>query len=292
MTVTPANQRPGLHTLAVLLLLVASSTGCVRYAHRSAADSYRPPSELAVEAAGAGDRQVVMLITGSMIVGEFFDVMRDRLEARGFEAIVYQPPGLFTETLTEGAVEVGEAIQAVVDALGGEPVSVIAECDGGIVTRYYLEQLGGHANVDRYVSFVSAHNGTTGFPVAYFPALADIKPDSEFMARYTPGRLPAEASTQMYSVYVCNDEVMKPHTTSAFPGALNIEICDAGFAERSRERQPYDVNHGLGQMMIPQYDQHFGAFWDEGAFELFVSLLTDDEATILGFDLLTVSFSR
>jgi len=86
--------------------------------------------------------------------------------------------------------------------------------------------------------------------------------------------------------------VMKPHTTSAYAGALNIEICDEGFARRSRQRKPYKVNHGLGQMMIPQYDQHFGVFWDEGAFELLVSLLTDDEPTILGFDLMTVHFTR
>jgi triacylglycerol lipase len=277
---------------AGLAVLAWVNVGCVGYAYRSGADSYRPPAELAAAAAAAEGRPVVMLVTGSMIVAEFFDVMRDRLEERGYEALVFQSEGLFSETLTEGAAEVGAAIQTVVDARGGAPIKIIAECDGGIATRYYLQQLGGHANVERFVSFVSAHNGTTGFPVAYFPALADIKPDSEFMTVHTAGQLPAGATTQMYSVYVCEDEVMIPHTTSAFPGALNIEICDEAFAQRARERVPYKVSHGLGQWMIPQYDQHFGVFWDEAAFELLVSCLEDDEATIRAFDGLEVRVSE
>ena len=278
--------------LALLFVasLTAQAVGCVGYAYRSGADSYRPPAALAAEAA-AGERPVVMLVTGSMIVAEFFDVMRDRLEERGYEAVVFQSEGLFSETLTEGAAEVGEAIQAVVDARGGAPIKIIAECDGGIATRYYLQQLGGHVNVDRFVSFVSAHNGMTGFPVAYFPALADIKPDSEFMAVHTAGRLPDGADTRMYSIYVCEDEVMIPYTTSAFPGALNIEICDEAFAQRARERDHYKVSHGLGQWMIPQYGQHFGVFWDEAAFDLLVSCLEEDEATVREFDQLGLLFS-
>ncbi len=277
-------RRPAASVLAVLALVALQNAGCVGYAYRSGADSYRPPAELAAEAAAAGERPVVMLVTGSMIVAEFYDLMRDRLEERGYEAIVFQSEGLFSETLSEGAVEVGEAIQAVVDARGGAPIHVIAECDGGIATRYYLQQLGGHANVERFVSFVSAHNGTTGFPVSYFPALADIKPDSEFMATHTAGRLPAGATTRMVSIYVCEDEVMVPHTTSAFPGALNIEICDDGFAQRAEDRDRYDVRHGLGRWMIPRYAQHFGVFWDEAAFELLLSCLEDDDDTIRAFD--------
>jgi hypothetical protein len=52
---------------------------------------------------------------------------------------------------------------------------------GGIVARYYLLRLGGTRHVDRYVSFVSAHHGTKAFPVAWYPALRDIKPQSRYM---------------------------------------------------------------------------------------------------------------
>ena len=58
--------------LALLFVasLTAQAVGCVGYAYRSGADSYRPPAALAAEAA-AGERPVVMLVTGSMIVAEF-----------------------------------------------------------------------------------------------------------------------------------------------------------------------------------------------------------------------------
>jgi len=284
--------RYGASLVALALALAWASGGCVRYAWTSAAESYRPPDEVAAAAEEEGDGPggpVVLLITGSTIVDEFFDVMRDRLRERGFRAVVYQPPELFTTTLRDGAERVGKAVEAVVEANGGEPIHVIAECNGGIVTRYYLEKLGGHTNVDRFISFVSAHNGTTGFPISFFPALAEIKPDSDLMHQMASSRMPEDAETTVVSIFVCNDEVMKPYTTSALPGAINIEICDEAMTQRARKRKAERVDHALGQTMIPMYRQHFACFWDEVAFELFVSALTDDEATIRAFDQLDVT---
>jgi hypothetical protein len=275
-------------------LVVAAMTmawangGCVRYAWTSAAESYRPPDEIAADVAEAGDRPVVLLITGSTIVAEFFDVMRDRLRERGLHAVIYQPPDLFTRSLRDGAERVGKAVEAAVEANGGQPIHVIAECNGGIVTRFYLEKLGGHPNVDRFISFVSAHNGTTGFPITYFPTLAEIEPGSDLMRQLAASSLPDDATTTVVSIFVCGDEVMKPHTTSALPGAINIEICDDEFAKRARKRKPHRVDHALGQAMIPMYRQHFACFWDEVAFELFVSALTDDPDTIRAFDQLEI----
>jgi Palmitoyl protein thioesterase len=278
--------------LALALALAMPQTGCVQYAYRSARDSYTPPDEIAARAAEHRDREIVLLITGSMIVAEYFDLMRDRLAERGYWPVVYQPEELFTEPLVNGVPRVAEVVEKVVAANGGKPIKVIAECDGGIITRRYIEMAGGHQNIERFVSFVSAHNGTTGFPTAYFPALADIKPDSEFMAEMRQSRLPTEARTRMVSIYTCHDEVMKPHTTSKIPDAINIEICDEAFAERARKRKPPRVHHGLGQSMIPMYRQHFAAFWDEVAFELFVLALEGDEEAIHSFELLDVSFAR
>ena len=158
--------------------------------------------------------------------------------------------------------------------------------------RRYIEKEGGHRNVKRFISFVSAHNGTTGFPTAYFPALKDIQPGSAYMEEMASSRLPAGALTKMVSIYTCHDEVMKPHTTSRLPGAINIEICDEEFAQRARKRKAPRVHHGLGQQMIPMYRQHFAAFWDEIAFTLFVLALEGDEEAIHSFDRMEVGFER
>ncbi len=276
----------------VLVWIVTGSAGCVRYAWDSGHDSFRLPEVIAEEAAEVEDQPVVLLITGSTIVAEFFDVMRDRLRERGFRAVVYQPPELFTTSLEDGAERIGKAVDAIVARTGQDRIHIIAECNGGIATRYYVEQLGGHEKVDRFVSFVSAHNGTTYFKVPMFPSLAEIDPQSSFMRRMAQSRLPDDAQTRMYSIYVCGDEVMKPHTTSAYPGATNIEICDDELAQRARKRKPYKVDHALGQAMIPMYRQHFACFWDEAALELFVTCLTADDETLREFDELQVTFAE
>jgi len=278
--------------LSIGLVAATFTTGCVRYAWDSGHDSFRLPEAIAEEAAEVEDQPVVLLITGSTIVAEFFDVMRDRLRERGFRAVVYQPPELFTTSLKDGAERIGRVVEEVTKRTGQDRIHIIAECNGGIATRYYVEQLGGHEKVDRFVSFVSAHNGTTYFKLKLFPAMAEIDPDSFFMRQMAESRLPEGAETRMYSIYVCNDEVMKPHTTSAYPGAINIEICDEDLAERARKRKPYKVGHTLGQIMIPMYRQHFACFWDELALELFVACLTEDDERLREFDQLKVSFSN
>ncbi len=272
---------------AVLTLLLATS--CVRYAYRTAAPSYVEPEVLAQQAAQAGDKPVVLLIPGSMIVGAFYDPLRDWLTERGYAPIVYQPPELFTEPIKRGAERVAEAVAAVQQASGQERIFVIAECDGGIATRYYVEKMGGHERISRFISFVSAHNGTTGFPLAWFPALRDIDPASELVWEMRHSRLPARADTLVASVYFCGDEVMKPHSTSAYPGAINIEICDPALAERAAQREPLQVNHGLGQSMIPRYPIHFAGFWDEQVFALYQTILEGAEADIRGFQGLSMT---
>ncbi len=286
------NALPGIVLFALVVGIVVTSTGCVRYAWDSGHDSFRLNEVIAEEAAEAEEQPVVLLITGSTIVAEFFDVMRDGLREQGYHAVVYQPPELFTTSLVDGAERIGKVVDEITERTGRDKIHIIAECNGGIATRYYVEQLGGHEKVDRFVSFVSAHNGTTYFKVPMFPSLAEIDPESTFMRRAADSRLPEGAQTRMYSIYVCGDEVMKPHTTSAYPGATNIEICDEDLAQRARKRKPYKVNHTLGQVMIPMYRQHFACFWDEAALALFVACLRDDDETLREFDQLEVTFSE
>ena len=55
-------------------------------------------------------------------------------------------------------------------------------------------------------------------------------------------RLPPSAGTTAVSISFCGDEVMKPHSTSAYPGAINIAICDPGVTQRAKERTPPTVD--------------------------------------------------
>ncbi|MFH1462889.1 MAG: hypothetical protein ABIO70_00680 [Pseudomonadota bacterium] len=274
----------------VVALAVALS-GCTRYALRSEADRYVPPAGLAERAAQAGDRPVVLLVPGSMIVGDFYDQLVPWLETQGFWPLVYTAPDLIAGPLRDAAPLMAEAIQVSAQASGQARIHVIAECDGGIATRYAVEKLGADRHVDRFVSFVSAHGGTRGFPITWFPALRDIQPDSNLVWEMAHSRLPRGSGTTAYTLSFCEDEVMKPTTTSAYAGAVNIALCDPGVTQRARERTPPNVHHRLGQAMIPMYRQHFAGFWDEEVFLLYRLLLTGEVDDVLAYDRLQLTVS-
>jgi hypothetical protein len=236
-----------------------------------------------------GAQPVVLLITGSKIVAAFFDVMRDRLAKEGFQPLVFQPPDLFSESLEVGAKRIADAVQDTLAKTGRKRLSIVAECNGGVASRFYVEQLGGDEHVERFISFVSAHHGTKWAIASLYPALADITPGSAFLEKMEKNR-PASLQSAVTSIYICSDEIMDPYTTSKLDGALNIEICDPELDKRARERKPYDVGDFMGLALIKLYPVHLTGFWDEPFFRLLLSSLKDDPATVKKFSELKVKF--
>jgi triacylglycerol lipase len=188
--------------------------------------------------------RIVLLIPGTAIVGSYFDDMAAKLEEDGFEPIIYETPDLLTESLAIGAVRISDKIDEVLAASGDAKVHIVAECNGGVATRYALQVLGGSERVDQFVSFVSAHHGTWLSPVGDwttgFDSLADITPGSPFLTQLNAAPFPQ--GLEMTSIYSCNDELMLPYDTSVVDGATNVLFCD----------------HYLG---------HLDGFWDPVVYE-------------------------
>lgn len=194
--------------------------------------------------------RTVLLIPGTTITGDFYDEMAARLQADGFDPVVYEPPDLFTESLALGAERISDVVRTVLQETGEERLHIVAECDGGIATRYYLQVLGGHTAVDQVVTFVSAHNGTWTSPIgAWFTdwqALYDIIPGSPFMETLSAAPFPEGLS--LTSIYTCNDEFLWPYTTSEVEGATNVLFCD------------YTI-------------KHFDGFWDPVVYDRILAAL-------------------
>lgn len=52
---------------------------------------------------------------------------------------------------------------------------------GGLVTRYYLQRLGGNERVERYISISAPNNGTLSAYSSWFPGIQQMRPNSEFL---------------------------------------------------------------------------------------------------------------
>lgn len=221
----------------------------------AASPGERPPAEEPTVELGAADHasssssepmepSTVLLIPGTTIDGWFYDVMAERLRDDGFDPVVFVPPDKFTESLALGAARIGDEVERVRRERGEDRVHIVAECNGGVATRYYLQRLGGHEAVDEVITFVSAHQGTWSSPIGYwttgFESLRDIKPGSTFLRELEAAPFPEELS--LTSIYTCWDELLWPYDTSVVEGARNVLFCD----------------HYLG---------HFDGFWDEVVYE-------------------------
>lgn len=206
---------------------------------------------------GPRNGEVVLLIPGSTIGTEFFDPMRARLENDGYTTFVWAPPDLFTQSLALGAERIAAKVNELRAATGLDRIHIVAECDGGVATRYYLQVLGGYQYVDKVVTFVSAHHGTDPASLAAWftgwQAMRDITPGSAFMRTLAAAPFPADLD--LTSIYSCWDELLYPYTTARVAGATNVEFCE-------------------------RYVSHFDGFWDEVVYGRIVAALRGEPAPL------------
>ncbi len=253
------------------------------YARWSSRSTFNIPEPTPGEGDSAG-KPLVLLVTGSMIVSDFFDVLAARLVREGFRVVVYQPDDLLTVSLEKSAHDIDRAVRSVLATTGEEKLLLIAECNGGVASRYWLTQLGGNLYVDRFITFVSAHHGTAPAVMPVCSSFKDIQPGCRFLEIMDETGLPED--TEMISIYMNKDEVMMPYTTSIVDGALNIEVCDDEMNRRANARRfhPPRVHQFMGDVMNRICPVHFAGFYDDRLHDLFVSCLKDDIETVKAFD--------
>src|SRR6185295_4487668 len=155
-----------------------------------------------------------------------------RLERDGFRTVVYEPPDLLAGDLFHNAELLGDVIERVRNESGQDKIDVLAECTGGLITRYYIQSMGGDQYVSRLVTFISPQHGVDKAPlaagIAGWPALYDLSPGSEWLDAVNSQSPPDDVAVT--SIYTCTDEFIQPYETSIIPGATNIGIgCDGTF---------------------------------------------------------------
>ena len=175
--------------------------------------------------------RTVLLITGVTIKAKFFDPIVARLKRDGFRPVVWEPPALLSGSLFQAAQDLSDVIDRVRAESGQDKIDVLAECTGGLITRYYIQSMGGDQYVSRLVTFVSPENGLPILrlvaPIAGWPALYDLTPGSEFLKAVHSVPLPP--NVPVTSIYTCTDEYIQPYKTSIIDGATNIGLCGRGF---------------------------------------------------------------
>jgi triacylglycerol lipase len=114
--------------------------------------------------------------------GNSFGELRRRLDARGIDCFA---PSLAPSDARDGLDRLAEQLQQQIDARyhRGERFTMVGFSMGGLIARYYLQELGGAARCDRLFTLSTPHHGTwssLGYPGE---GARQMRPGSAFLKR-------------------------------------------------------------------------------------------------------------
>ena len=102
----------------------------------------------------------ILLVHGFIDNHAIFTVMERALRRRGFQTLTAYDYGLLTHNIPLAAVRLGETIEQLATDSGYERIHVIGHSLGGLITRYYVQRLGGDSRVHTLVTLGTPHHGT------------------------------------------------------------------------------------------------------------------------------------
>ena len=122
----------------------------------------------------------VVLVHGWLDKQEIFNTMKPYLEKEGWSVFTLNlVPNNGSKPLPELAEQLETFITDKLDA--SQKFDLLGFSMGGLVTRYYLQRMGGNERVERYINVSAPNNGTlTAFSLP-LAGIKQMRPKSEFL---------------------------------------------------------------------------------------------------------------
>lgn len=164
----------------------------------------------------------VVLVHGFLETGSPFKMMKQRLEKRGVRCMVAK---LIPSDGSGGLERLAANLKRDIDAEFGPaaPISIVSFSMGGLVSRYYLQDLGGAARCENLITISSPHHGTRA--AFFYPSKGarEMRPGSEFLRglEQTEHRL---GGMKVASYRTPMDLVILPPESSIWDRADNLEF--------------------------------------------------------------------
>lgn len=110
----------------------------------------------------AGGGTPVLIVGGLTEPQAFLNTLQGQLQGAGFTVFTMQLPGAIpgTQDIALSAQAVAAKARQVLSQTGAAKLDVVGHSEGGLALRYYIKNLGGAAQVLRYVSLATPQHGT------------------------------------------------------------------------------------------------------------------------------------
>lgn len=149
--------------------------------------------------------------------------MQNILEGQGFRCIVPSlTPNNGRESLEFLARQLKDIIDVKTDGLAAK-LCLVGFSMGGLVSRYYLQELEGHHKISQFFSIAAPHHGSLMAYLGVNIGAKQMRPGSEFLLKLkqTSGCL---QNIPCYSYWTPFDLMILPATSSLWNRAENISI--------------------------------------------------------------------
>lgn len=164
----------------------------------------------------------VVLVHGFLDTGITFGLLKRRLEQRGIECYV---PRLKHADARGGLEACAVKLKQDIDERFGssEPISLVGFSMGGLVSRQYLQNLGGAARCERFITISSPHHGTKVAWLYPSQGAVQMRPGSEFLKELERSES-SLAHLPITSYRTPLDLMILPATSSIWDRAENLEF--------------------------------------------------------------------
>ncbi|HEY9299214.1 MAG TPA: triacylglycerol lipase, partial [Phormidium sp.] len=104
-----------------------------------------------------------------------------------------------------------------------QPFDIVGFSMGGIVSRYYVQRLGGINRVQRFITVSSPHHGTVLAYLLERPGTIQMRPDSHFLADLNRDFAMLER-INFTSIWTPFDLMIMPPTSSQLPVGQDVQV--------------------------------------------------------------------
>lgn len=170
----------------------------------------------------AGFTHPILLVHGIWNSPESMAPMKRVLESAGFSSVVAVKlhPNTGKAAISTLAEQVAEAADKLLESSGEKRLDVVGFSMGALVTRYWLQRLGGKHLVRRFVSISGPHAGTVAAWLLPFAGVRQMRRGSALLKD-----LNAEgeslAPVEVHTLRTCFDLMVFPSKTAQLGGALS-----------------------------------------------------------------------
>ncbi|MDI3405495.1 lipase family alpha/beta hydrolase [Streptomyces cavernicola] len=191
------------------------------------ADTLKTPVRLP---SATADRPV-LLLHGFVDNRSVFVLLRRALAREGRQHLASLNYSPLTCDIRGAAERLGRHVEETCERTGQPVVDVVGHSLGGLIARYYVQQLGGDVRVRTLVTLGSPHGGTAAVPLmSAHPIVRQMRPDSDVIQEL---RQPApHCRTRFVSFWSDLDTVMHPLETACVdhPDLLahNVQVTGVG----------------------------------------------------------------